>query len=348
MRRNPAKSTWRRILWAAVVTLAALALLEMTAGIVWKQIRWRPTVVQFDPASEFHNRLYFQKDRLLFWRLRPGQILRGGYMGSRDVTEGIRISRLGFRGDDFPPQPAAGVVRIVFMGDSLTFGFRVKDTETYPYLFKKKFDRLSISPLPIEVINAGVPGYSTLQGLRYLKGDVLPLRPHIVLLAFGANDQFQAFGGDDRTYAESQLASSTGPKRPPWLTRFYLVRFIAAGIRELKFKPGGSGTRVSEADTRANLIAMIKLCRDAHVEVVLLPDGRGENHVEAGKRMHAPVIDLRPPEFERLRDQLSIPDDGHPNAAGYRVIAEYLVGLPEIQQLIVKVAKTVRAAAEIL
>lgn len=83
---------------------------------------------------------------------------------------------------EFSSQPAPGVVRIVAVGDSITFGHGVNDDETYPHLLAQH-----LGP-GYEVINAGVPGEDSDQALMDLTERVLPLSPHLVVLCVGVNE----------------------------------------------------------------------------------------------------------------------------------------------------------------
>lgn len=69
---------------------------------------------------------------------------------------------------------------IVCFGDSLTFGTGAGAGESYP-------SKLS-SLIGSEVINAGVPGDTTTDGLKRLDRDVLSHDPRIVLITLGGND----------------------------------------------------------------------------------------------------------------------------------------------------------------
>ncbi|HXN06485.1 MAG TPA: arylesterase [Nitrospiria bacterium] len=73
---------------------------------------------------------------------------------------------------------------IVAFGDSLTAGFGVKREESYPALLQQK---LSMEGYPYKVINAGISGDTTSGGLSRI-GEILKLKPDIVILELGAND----------------------------------------------------------------------------------------------------------------------------------------------------------------
>jgi len=69
---------------------------------------------------------------------------------------------------------------IICFGDSITFGYGVNPGEDYPSALKKMVSR--------PVINAGVDGDTSSDGLKRIKEDVLAKDPYIVLIEFTGND----------------------------------------------------------------------------------------------------------------------------------------------------------------
>jgi hypothetical protein len=92
------------------------------------------------------------------------------------------INRLGYRGREYPPAHAPGRTRLVMLGDSVTFGFGVRDDETFSAVLE------SLDP-GLEVVNLGVQGYGTDQELLKLRKEGLAYRPDgVVLNVCLAND----------------------------------------------------------------------------------------------------------------------------------------------------------------
>ena len=85
------------------------------------------------------------------------------------------------------PQPETRGV-IVAVGDSLTEGFRVNESEAYPALLEQK---LRANGYPYQVVNAGVSA-ETSSGTLSRVNWVLNLKPDIVILETGANDGLRA------------------------------------------------------------------------------------------------------------------------------------------------------------
>jgi lysophospholipase L1-like esterase len=80
-------------------------------------------------------------------------------------------------------------VAIVAFGDSLTSGYQMGDGESYPAQLSARIGR--------PVLNRGVSGDSTAEGLARLERDVLAENPRIVIVALGANDMLRRQPIDD-------------------------------------------------------------------------------------------------------------------------------------------------------
>jgi acyl-CoA thioesterase-1 len=139
---------------------------------------------------------------------------------------------------DSPPasaaQPAANVAsrpRIVVLGDSLSAGLGLAESEAYPALLQQKLDAEGYE---VEVVNAGVSGDTTAGGLRRLDwaldGDV-----KILIVALGGNDALRGLSIDEmrenlRTIIERAGARGidvllAGMEAPPNYGPEYTVKF---------------------------------------------------------------------------------------------------------------------------
>ena len=85
------------------------------------------------------------------------------------------------------PQPETRGV-IVAVGDSLTEGLGVDESEAYPALLERK---LRANGYPYQVVNAGVSGETSSGALARVNW-VLNLKPDIVILETGGNDGLRA------------------------------------------------------------------------------------------------------------------------------------------------------------
>ena len=85
------------------------------------------------------------------------------------------INRLGYRGREVAWARTPGRPRIVMLGDSITFGYGVRDGETFSAVMETLDSRL-------EVVNLGVQGYGTDQELLKLEREGFAYAPDVVVL----------------------------------------------------------------------------------------------------------------------------------------------------------------------
>lgn len=88
------------------------------------------------------------------------------------------------------PALAQRVTKVVCLGDSVTKGVRdgVKPDETFCVLLEKGLRKATLRNIP--VINAGIGGHTTADGLARFDADVLAQKPSHVVIMFGINDSW--------------------------------------------------------------------------------------------------------------------------------------------------------------
>lgn len=99
----------------------------------------------------------------------------------------IAINSRGFRGPEIR-EPKGDTYRIVTLGESTTFGITLnpEDRPWSEWLEQLIKERMHF-PRPVQVINAGVPGYRLDHNLRRFAADILPLKPDMVISYHGIN-----------------------------------------------------------------------------------------------------------------------------------------------------------------
>lgn len=93
----------------------------------------------------------------------------------------------GFRSPQYLKQKRHRTVRIVGLGDSVMFGWRVSDSECYLSLLQENLNR-DFPNVSWEVINTAVPGYNTVMEVETLKAKALRFNPDIVITHYVGND----------------------------------------------------------------------------------------------------------------------------------------------------------------
>ncbi|MDX2168155.1 MAG: SGNH/GDSL hydrolase family protein [Deltaproteobacteria bacterium] len=184
----------RAALWKNLLVLALLeGLVRVAAGLGWLSLP--PIEVSgFDRGHAEHAgdavRL-FAPDLDLIVRMRPhvaADYPRAVTYGEAPRSFHVETNARGYRTPPFELAKPPGVIRVVCLGDSSTFGMNVEADDSYPRRLAALLDERH--PGRFEVINLGVPGYSSRQGLEQLRREALGLAPDVVTFAFGTNDLF--------------------------------------------------------------------------------------------------------------------------------------------------------------
>ncbi len=119
----------------------------------------------------------YDPDPHLYWKLRPNQ-----RCFTKVNHEPVRINSLGTRGQEFQPAKPSGTVRLLSLGDSRTFGWGLAEDETYSARLGQMLQEKLGGAKKVEVINAGVNGWSYAQMLVYFRDIGLSYHPDLVII----------------------------------------------------------------------------------------------------------------------------------------------------------------------
>jgi lysophospholipase L1-like esterase len=256
---------WGKNLLLAVLGIAAaLILAEIVLRVGGKNLI--PSASQADTQGESAFNVPINiPDPQLYWRLKP----LAGYRG-------IEVNSKGLRGSEFERNKKPGTYRIIVMGDSCTLGVGVSQSETYAAVLGNILNESKQRAVQYETLNAGTAGYSSLQGLRYLKSDLLGYGPDMLIVFFGLNDYIYTATVSDKA---RPIISSPVLKVDYFLRRslvYRLIRpsFALSGPRQTRYPPD---RRVSLADFKNNLkeiylAAKLKGASVAFLNMPLRPD----------------------------------------------------------------------------
>jgi lysophospholipase L1-like esterase len=171
------------------------------------------------------------------------------------------FNSLGFRGAELGDKPEGGV-RVATVGDSNTLGWSGPEGAHWPADLERVIEAAGV---PAEVINAGVWGYSSQQGVPRTR-EVLALEPDLVLVSFGSNDAHFVTRSDSEYSGRSE-----GMWRVVRFVRGLRVAQLLTAAAD-RFDPSSVelAPRVPLADYRSNLRQMIAEVRATGAEPVLL------------------------------------------------------------------------------
>src|SRR5262245_27674647 len=161
------------------------------------------------------------------YRLRPGERLQ---VLGRDV----RVSSLGLRGPEVGSRPPAGVRRILVLGDSVAFGWGLDEAESFP---ARLAEALGSRSLGVEVLNAGVPGYSIASEAALHRELAPALAPDAVVVAVSLND----FTPTPGLSPLGMLVSFDAAPAPGWLAHSELLALLRWRLGALRAALAGGG-----------------------------------------------------------------------------------------------------------
>jgi len=255
-----------RLVVAAVSIVVFLVLAELALAIIQPDLYQRNQFFPRNRDIDFPE--VYKRDARLFWRFRPGIITTSRLFSELDYS----INSHGMRGPE-PADPKRGY-RIIALGNSCTFGWGVAYEDTWIY----QLQTLLHERLPgreVEVINAGVPGYSSLQGKRYFSDELLALEPDMVLIMFGFNDHYPA--GGDRTDSEQELSNAVLVGAQNLLARLRLYRLLRKVLLSAtqddsppRLDDIHGVKRVSRSEFFDNLRELVRTAREHGVQPILL------------------------------------------------------------------------------
>lgn len=239
----------------------------------------------------------------------------------------------GFRGAPIAADRPAGTLRIVAIGDSNTFGWDVDDGANWP----SQLQALLASTRPdAEVINAGVWGYSSFQGLRRFR-EMVAFRPDVALVSFGGNDAHQVLVPDaEYVRRHDRIDRVSRATRRSRLAQLVVAAWDRAGA--LTGASGTIGPRVPLEDYSAHLRAMISEGKTLGIRVVLLTRPYvGSSTDPLSWKTHAPsynaaTLDIARAEripvvdvYAAFKDRPELFDDeSHFGVRGHRLAAELI------------------------
>lgn len=341
----------------AVALAEGLARLAAAAGLVQLQPTLADVAVPEEIASEVRQGpqasqgpLYVGDPRL-HHRMAPGW--SGTFppeitarLGRGEIP--IRTNSLGLRGPELIEPKPDDLFRIVVLGDSVAFGWGVREEDTFPSQLADLLQLLHPGQR-FEVVNAGVSGYGTWQQARWLEEHALRLQPDLVVVQMHLNDAADNLWG--------ALSQGRPADQSSWLVQHSaLARLVHLTLLARRGGGTGSGScaddwsepgrRVCWETTLAHLEDIRNTAQATGAKVALMPvpmrwqvepgvvDPRAwvdASHYQDAVGRYARrqgwlLVDPLPAFLQAAaggQPSLFL-DVGHPNEAGHRLLAQEL------------------------
>ena len=172
---DPASAPARAIARRLTVNLGlALLAVSLTLGALEIALR----VLDVRTASYHAIAGFTVNDPALGWRLAPSRetVFQGAHFAVH-----VSQNAEGLRDRHYPYARDAGRRRILVLGDSVVWCWGVEQADCFT-------ERLEAALPDTDVINAGVPGYSTAQEMLFYEREGRKYRPDLVILVVVPND----------------------------------------------------------------------------------------------------------------------------------------------------------------
>lgn len=244
----------------------------------------------------------------------------------------VAINSIGLRDREYPLEKPPGSVRVLMLGDSLTFGWGVKVEDTPAKILEEMLNRDG-SGKTYEVINSGVGNYNTRMEVAYFLDRGRLLKPDVVVLNYFINDAEPTPRRKNNLLDEISYAAVLLSGAFDTVTRTYFGRADWKGYYRSLYEPGSPDW----AGAQDAIKRLIDYCQKAGIKVVIV--NYPELHelrnypfssVTAGIAQISadhgvPFVDLLPSVQDRDPASLWVsPGDAHPNAVANTEYAKTL------------------------
>jgi lysophospholipase L1-like esterase len=254
-----------------ISALLMFGCLEITSAIAYKTItgNWAHRI-----AKNQNQYLFNEHPQLVGSLIKNANHTRGNLTYSHNS--------LGYRSDEFTVEKPKDKIRIVALGGSTTYGVGVNNDETWPsHLGKELGDNF-------EVINMGVPGYSSRENLAQSEMYLSELQPDLAVYYIGLNDlrniNIENLADDYSDFHQPSLYGAfvlCKNENLPALASVKLMVMVGQQLNLIETCPNQEvdvKTRGHQGvDERAlsiyksNLERIISLCKSNGIEVMFVP-----------------------------------------------------------------------------
>lgn len=300
----------------------------------------------------FHPvKIFKQSDKYLSYELNPNVQLE--FAGEK-----VKINSEGFRGDFSFAEKNKEHLRIAFIGDSIVFGYGVKDSKTIPQQLENYLNKFR----KVEVLNFAITGYNTYQEKLFFEKKGLQYSPAILIYGFCLNDiggnmfvptgfnTLLSIGDFNYRYADFNCVEKMQYYllRNSYFYQFILYKWKILKEHLLKRERGYSDQSLrlmkGELDSKTQqeiekfkheVLEIKNICDNNHITFVVIAFGNDLQISSSTLRWpqqwlsgfcnenNILYLDLLPPIQGYSKDEVFI-DEGHPTEFGNAVLSGYV------------------------
>lgn len=229
------------------------------------------------------------EDALLMWSPKPNY---------------NNINSQGFRDKEYKIKKPKNTFRILCLGDSSTF------LGSYHELLEDKLNhKFNSKDIHFEVINAGVTGYTSCQGLYMYKYKGYKYKSNIVFFYFGINDPISRLYLSDKEVMQVNTPKIIKVIKNRFFLKLHIYRLLRRVIYSMKNKEKLKYTknvsRVSIEDYEENIIKLNYLCKKNGAQLILISPPLCKERSQSWSR--SPLIFLYRKKLENVAIKYNIP-----------------------------------------
>ncbi len=275
---TPSSVDFAALVYLVTAILLGIALVlwrrEQNQSLLARTARWLKrhrvvSVLLFFICLEIilHTTSYYSSQRLY----RPSHVgfyaLTPRFGAGNDMT-----NSMGLADRELPLEKPVGKHRIICMGDSTTMGGAgAVPSETYPRQLQHLLNNRS-GQENWDVINAGVSGYTTYQGLFLLRKVALKYHPDILVIAYGYHDGMLDWAEDKFHMTDNRLLVLLRGILYK-LQTYLVIRKQVLNLETVHHKASQDAPsfyRVAADDYRHNLEFFIKIARMNGMKIIFI------------------------------------------------------------------------------
>ncbi|MBL8153138.1 MAG: SGNH/GDSL hydrolase family protein [Anaerolineae bacterium] len=160
-----------------------------------------------------------------------------------------------------------GAYRVLALGDSFTYGYYVHNEEAWPARLEEALRQQMNGP--VQVLNAGVPGYTVEDELGYLREKGLALQPDVVVLGVYTNDIMDMTPRIRQYFARAVVLEQSAPEARP-LTPFQVFVRENVALYSLLIQARGAYSDYQIEAAVNRITPTIEGLRDLYLDLTFL------------------------------------------------------------------------------